>query len=125
MDHNDESLTIRVPVVLPSQLTNGDRVRFQNFVHAAAVEAAGQWIAENTSSGDNAPAGLIPKAQARAMYHPKSRSQVIVDEIYKGGTRNQIINRVKAHPVFADKKEEQFIPNYVSHIMNKVRRDVR
>ena len=117
----DESLTIWIPLRWYRKLGNNERVDLQNYVHEAATKAGAEWLRDNMTPVD-VRSELISEEEAREHFTPESRSQVIVQEIYKGGTRREIIERLRKHPMFSAENEQSFIPNYVSHTMNRLRK---
>lgn len=122
----NESLTVRVPVVMEHMLSPEERVQLQHHVHTAAIDATQKWLEENFPPDGNRMVDLselIPKEQAQLLFARDSRSQIIVDEIYRGGTRTGIIRRLKKSPIFEG--ETQWVASYVSHNMNRLRKDQR
>lgn len=116
----DESLTIWIPLRWYRKLGNNERVDLQNYVHEAATKAGAEWLRGNMTPVD-VRSELIPEEEARTLFTPESRSQVIVEEIYKGGTRREIIERLRRRPMFSG-ADSDFVPNYVSHTMNRLRK---
>lgn len=82
------------------------------------------------SAKDEKPAGstpsdidhtkLIPKEEARKKFEPESRSQLIVDEIYRGGTRADIVQRLWSYDTY--KGEITFLPGYLDNVLSKIQR---
>jgi hypothetical protein len=122
----NESLTLYVPVAMEHLLSPEERVQLQNYAHTAAINATQKWLEENFPPEGGRTVDLselISEEKAREIFNSESRTQSILSEIYRGGTRTEIIRRVKKLRIFAG--EENFIPNYVSHTMNRLRKDQR